>query len=135
MGSTNICWTYFTCIFFLSLPVIDNKFKAFKLFTSMYAFTISCRYETSGNDDYSLQWVKGTRSRAEFLSKSTPKGKHWSSPKRKVWNSPKRSAWTDSPVRGIVSCSNLLICMIATCCQFSSECCFLLLNILEISST
>ncbi|KAL9331408.1 hypothetical protein ACSQ67_001018 [Phaseolus vulgaris] len=60
-------------------------------------------YETSGNDDYSLQWVKGTRSRAEFLSKSTPKGKHWSSPKRKVWNSPKRSAWTDSPVRGVVT--------------------------------
>ncbi|KAK7377875.1 hypothetical protein VNO80_03308 [Phaseolus coccineus] len=63
-------------------------------------------YATSGNDDYSLQWVKGTRSRAEFLSKSTPKGKHWSSPKRKVWNSPKRSAWTDSPVRGVVTPSS-----------------------------
>ncbi|WJX45039.1 hypothetical protein P8452_31953 [Trifolium repens] len=32
-------------------------------------------YETSGSDDYSLEWVRGTRGRAEFLSKSPPKGK------------------------------------------------------------
>ncbi|TKY62858.1 Nuclear envelope integral membrane protein 1 [Spatholobus suberectus] len=78
-------------------------------------------YETSGNDDYSLQWVRGTRGRAEFLSKSTPRGKHWSSPKGKLWNSqgqhwsspkgklwnsPKSSAWSDSPVRGVVSPSS-----------------------------
>lgn len=97
-------------------PVIDNKLKAFKLFTSMYAFTISCRYETSGYDDYSLQRVKGRRGRAEFLSKSTPKGKLWSSPKRKMWDSPRSLAWTDSPVRGIVSCCSLLVCVIATYC-------------------
>ncbi|CAJ1919844.1 unnamed protein product [Sphenostylis stenocarpa] len=63
-------------------------------------------YETLGNDDYSLQWVQGKRGHAEFLSKSTPKGKHWSNPKGKMWNSPKRSAWTDSPVRGVVSPSS-----------------------------
>ncbi|RDX60399.1 hypothetical protein CR513_61459, partial [Mucuna pruriens] len=63
-------------------------------------------YEISGNDDYSLQWVRGIRGRAEFLSKSTPKGKHWNSPKGKLWNSPKRLAWSDSPVRGVVSPSS-----------------------------
>ncbi|BAT84972.1 hypothetical protein LR48_Vigan03g197000 [Vigna angularis] len=63
-------------------------------------------YETSGYDDYSLQWVKGRRGRAEFLSKSTPKGKHWSSPKRKMWGSPRSLARTDSPVRGVVTPSS-----------------------------
>ncbi|KAL2964985.1 hypothetical protein AAZX31_16G034700 [Glycine max] len=59
-------------------------------------------YETS-NDYYSPQWMRGRHGRAEFLSKSNPKGKHWSSPKGKSWNSPRRSAWSDSPVRGVVS--------------------------------
>ncbi|XP_027349291.1 uncharacterized protein LOC113860926 isoform X1 [Abrus precatorius] len=63
-------------------------------------------YEASGNDNYSLQWVRGTRGRAEFLSKSTPKGKVRNSPGEKIWNSPKRSAWSDSPVRGVVSPSS-----------------------------
>ncbi|KAK7336296.1 hypothetical protein VNO77_16832 [Canavalia gladiata] len=49
----------------------------------------------SGNDNCSLQWVRGTRGQVEFLSKSSPKGK--------VWNSPTRSAWSNSPVRGVVS--------------------------------
>ncbi|XP_061343305.1 uncharacterized protein LOC133289402 isoform X1 [Gastrolobium bilobum] len=57
-------------------------------------------YGTSGNDDHSLLWVRGTRGRAEFLSKSTPKGK--------MWSSPKRSAWCDSPVRGVVSPSSVI---------------------------
>lgn len=64
-----------------------------------------CRYETSGNDDYSLNWARGTPSRAEFLSKSPPKGKIWNSPKSgsngKMWNNPKRTSWSDSPVRGM----------------------------------
>lgn len=71
-------------------------------------------YEASGNDDYSLHWMGGTRGRAEFLRKSTPKGKTWNSPKGKLWsspkgnlwNSPKRLAWVDSPVRGVVSPSS-----------------------------
>ncbi|CAI8613657.1 unnamed protein product [Vicia faba] len=67
-------------------------------------------YETSGNDDYSLEWVRGTPGRAEFLSKSPPKGKIWNSPKSgsngKLWNNPKRTSWSDSPVRGIVSPSS-----------------------------
>lgn len=62
-------------------------------------------YETS-NDDYSLQWMRGTPGRAEFLSKSTPKGKLWKSPKGKLWNSRKRSSWSNSPVRGVVSQSS-----------------------------
>ncbi|XP_057437761.1 uncharacterized protein LOC130729926 isoform X2 [Lotus japonicus] len=63
-------------------------------------------YETSGNDDYSLEWMKGTRGRAEFLGKSTPKRKMSRSPQGKLWNSPKRSSWSDSPVRGVVSPSS-----------------------------
>ncbi|XP_024625611.1 uncharacterized protein [Medicago truncatula] len=67
-------------------------------------------YETSENDDYSLEWVRGTRGRAEFLSKSPPKGKMWNSPKSgskaKMWNNPKRTSWSDSPVRGVVSPSS-----------------------------
>ncbi|KAJ1409104.1 NEMP family [Sesbania bispinosa] len=71
---------------------------------SIYSIKWLCGwYENLGNDNYSLQWVRGTRGRAEFLSKSTPKGKMWNSPKGKMWNSPKRSAWSDSPVRGVVS--------------------------------
>ena len=61
--------------------------------------------------------MRGRHGRAEFLSKSNPKGKHWSSPKGKSWNSPRRSAWSDSPVRGIVSCSDFLIYMITTFVQ------------------
>ncbi|PNX72110.1 hypothetical protein L195_g027999, partial [Trifolium pratense] len=68
------------------------------------------RYETSGSDDYSLEWVRGTRGRAEFLSKSPPKGKMWNSPKvgskGKLWNTPKGMSWSDSPVRGVVSPSS-----------------------------
>ncbi|KAJ1409116.1 NEMP family [Sesbania bispinosa] len=60
-------------------------------------------YENSGSDNYSLQWVRGTRGHAEFLSRSTPRGKMWNSPKGKTWKSPNRSAWSDSPVRGVVS--------------------------------
>lgn len=67
-------------------------------------------YETSGNDNYSLEWRRGTRGRAEFLSKSTPKGKMWNNPKGsskgKLWSSPKRTSWSDSPVRGVVSPSS-----------------------------
>ncbi|KAE9599664.1 putative NEMP family, major facilitator superfamily domain-containing protein [Lupinus albus] len=56
-------------------------------------------YETSGRDDYSLQLVRRrTHGRAEFLGKSTPKGK--------MWNSPKQSSWSESPVRGVVSPSS-----------------------------
>ncbi|XP_014490983.1 uncharacterized protein LOC106753655 isoform X1 [Vigna radiata var. radiata] len=55
-------------------------------------------YETSGYDDYSLQWVNGRRGRAEFLSKSTPK--------RKMWGSPRSLARTDSPMRGVVTPSS-----------------------------
>ncbi|XP_061367215.1 uncharacterized protein LOC133310315, partial [Gastrolobium bilobum] len=67
------------------------NYCCFKSSTFKNAIMISCRYGTSGNDDHSLLWVRGTRGRAEFLSKSTPKGK--------MWSSPKRSAWSDSPVK------------------------------------
>ncbi|MED6221619.1 hypothetical protein PIB30_056569 [Stylosanthes scabra] len=52
-------------------------------------------YETSRSDSYSKQWVRERRGRAEFLSKTPPKGKGWSNPKR--------SPWSKSPVRGVVS--------------------------------
>lgn len=87
-------------VYLLSLYIKENK---------ALGCSLLCRYETSGNDDYSLHWMGGTRGRAEFLRKSTPKGKTWnspqgklwSSPKGNLWNSPKRLAWSDSPVRGI----------------------------------
>ncbi|KAL1352366.1 hypothetical protein HN51_016352 [Arachis hypogaea] len=54
-------------------------------------------YETSRNDSYSKQWARERHGRAEFLSKTPPKGK--------AWRNPKRSPLFDSPVRGVVSLS------------------------------
>ncbi|MED6169782.1 hypothetical protein PIB30_024597 [Stylosanthes scabra] len=52
-------------------------------------------YETSRSDSYSKKWVRERSGRAEFLSKTPPKGKGWSNPKG--------SPWSKSPVRGVVS--------------------------------
>lgn len=85
--------------FLLSLTNKTNNFKTLCTFHIMHGFMVSCRYETSGSGNYTL-WqagqVRGRRSRAEFLSKST-------TPKGKLWNSPKiRAAWSNSPVKGSV---------------------------------
>ncbi|GAU23991.1 hypothetical protein TSUD_327920 [Trifolium subterraneum] len=88
----------------LAIGVLVSCGAVCKLFSSI---ELLHEYETSGSNDFSLEWVKGTRGRAEFLSKSPPKGKMWNSPKGssngKLWNNPKRTSWSDSPVRGVVS--------------------------------
>lgn len=95
--------------------------QGFKLFASKYVIEVCnlCRYETSENDDYSLEWVRGTRGRAEFLSKSPPKGKMWNSPKSgskaTMWNNPKRTSWSDSPVRGMSFQSCWYVIMYTAC--------------------
>ncbi|KAI4301026.1 hypothetical protein L6164_034345 [Bauhinia variegata] len=56
-------------------------------------------YKSSGNRNYSLQRpgeARGRHARAEFLSRSTPRGKLWNSPKD-------NSEWFESPVRGVVA--------------------------------
>ncbi|KAL2320505.1 hypothetical protein Fmac_029474 [Flemingia macrophylla] len=85
----------------LAIGALISCGAACRLISAIKLFHGWC--ETSGNDDYPLQWVRGRHGRAEFLSRSTPKRKHWRSPKGKLWNSPKKSAWSDSPVRGVVS--------------------------------
>jgi hypothetical protein len=106
-------WKCETLHFFYPFVVIHQKsFIQGKDIQSFELFANLCRYETSGSDDYSLEWLRGTRGRAEFLSKSPPKGKVWNSPKvgskGKLWNNPKRTSWSDSPVRGM-SFQSLLI--------------------------
>jgi hypothetical protein len=69
-------WKCETLHFFYPFVVIHQKsFIQGKGIQSFELFANLCRYETSGSDDYSLEWLRGTRGRAEFLSKSPPKGK------------------------------------------------------------
>nr|KYP63878.1 hypothetical protein KK1_018465 [Cajanus cajan] len=102
VGTTSILQSTLDPLLAIPLPAIGALIycgAACKLFSAIKLF--HGWYESSGNDDYSLQRLRGRPGRAEFLSKSTPKGKQWKSPKGKLWNSPKKSAWSDSPVREI----------------------------------
>jgi len=116
---------YFILFFYPFVVICQRSFvqgiQCLMLFASKYVIVICnlCRYETSENDDFSLEWVRGTRGRAEFLSKSPPKGKMWNSPKSgskaKMWNNPKRTSWSDSPVRGMSFQSCWYVIMYTAC--------------------